>query len=186
MKTFKLSITILLAVIYSAPANAQQIGLYLTRQDFLQHKLCYQTDANTSIRLHAIFGSYQVVVVQNGKKQYFSKDQIFGYRMDGQDYRYFDHCAYRIVDTTGFYLYAYYKLDQQGKGPKRVEQFYFSTKANDDIRPLTLNNLESAFSRDTKFVYSVKGYFRSDNDLMAYDTNLKKFKLKYIYSETLR
>jgi hypothetical protein len=187
MKTFKLSITMLLiAVVYTASASAQKIGLYLTQQDFLQHKVSFETDANTRIRLHAIFGSYQVVVIQNGKKQYFSKDKIFGYRMDGQDYRYYNHCAYHIVDTTGFFLYAYYKLDQQGKGPKQVEQFYFSPKADGEIKPLTISNLQSAFSNDTRFVYTVKGFFRSDNELMAYDANLKEFKLKYLYGETLR
>jgi len=189
MKTIKLSIFAVLMAAFVCHASANNtIGLYLSQQDYRDHKLSYVTDGTngTTVRLHSFFGSYQVVVIQNGKKEYFSKDKIFGYRMDGQDYRYFNHCAYRIVDTTGFYLYAYYKLEQQGKGPKQVEKYYFSPKASDDIRLLTIDNLQSAFSSDTRFVYSVKGFFKSDNELTAYDASLKEFKLKHIYGETLR
>jgi hypothetical protein len=190
MKTIKLFASILLMIVfvYRSSAEGQKIGLYLTQQDYLNHKLSYETDGTngTQIRLHSFFGSYEVVVIQDGKKQVFSKDKIFGYRLDGQDYRYFNHSAYRIVDTTGFYLYAYYKLDQQGKGPKQVEQFYFSPKVSGEIKQLTINNLQSAFSTDTKFVYTVKGFFKSDNELMAYDQSLKEFKLKYLYGQSVR
>jgi len=189
MKTLKLFIAALIAIAFVQSASAtQKIGLYLTAEDFLNHKLSYESDGSngTKVQLHGVFGSYKVVVIQNGKKQFFSKAEIFGYRKDNQDYRYFNNSAYRIIDTQGFYIYGYCKLVPAGKGPKDVEFFYFSAKPSDEIKPLTLDNLQASFAKDTRFLYAIEGFFRTDNELTSYDTNLKEYKLKYLYAQTLR
>ena len=190
MKTIKLLITAFFAIVFvqSTFAGSQKIGLYLTAEDFLNHKLSYETDGSngTKIQLHVVFGSYKVVVIQDGKKQFFSKSEIFGYRKDNQDFRYFNNSAYRIIDTQGFYIYGYCKLVPAGKGPKQAEFFYFSSKPNDEIKPLTMDNLQTSFSKDTRFLYAIEGFFRTDNELTSYDVNLKEYKLKYLYAQTLR
>jgi hypothetical protein len=190
MKNIKLLIPVLLILVFvqNSFATAQKIGLYLTAEDFLNHKLSYESDGNNGnkIKLHEVFGSYKVIVTQNGKKQLFSKSEIFGYRKNDQDYRYFNNSAYRIIDTQGFYIYSYYRLMPEGTGPKQVEYFYFSSKSNDEIKPLTMDNLQTVFSKNTRFLYAIQGFFRTDNELTAYDTNLKEYKLKYLYTETLR
>ena len=190
MKTIKLLTTALLMIVFvqSTLAKAQKVGLYLTAEDFLNHKISYESDGSngTKIQLHEVFGGANVMVIQNGKRQAFSKSTIFGYRNNGQDYRYFNNSAYRIIDTQGFYIYGLCKLVPAGKGPKQTEFFYFSSKPDGGIKPLTMDNLQAVFSKDTRFLYAVQGFFRTDNELTAYDPNLKEYKLKYLYAQTLR
>ncbi|HTD41680.1 MAG TPA: hypothetical protein VK671_13720 [Mucilaginibacter sp.] len=189
MKTIKLLIPALLMVVFVQNSFAKQkIGLYLTAEDFSNHKLSYESDGSNGnkILLHAIFGGYKVVVVQNGKKHFFSKNEIYGYRLNDQDYRYFNNSAYRIIDTKGFYIYGYCKLIPAGKGLKQSESFYFSSKTDDDIKPLTMDNLQAAFSKNTRFLYTIQGFFKTDNELTSYDTSLKEYKLKYLYAQTSR
>jgi hypothetical protein len=189
MKTIKLLMLSLLMIVFvQASFASAKIGLYLTADDYKTHKLSFETDGtgSTRIQLHAMFGGFQVIVIQNGKKQVFNKSEIFGYRQDGQDYRYFKNSAYRIIDTHGFFIYGYCKLIQQGKNLKDSEFFYFSSNTDDEIKPLTIDNLQSVFSKDTKFLYAIQGFFRTDNELTAFDANLKEYKLKYLYAQTVR
>lgn len=189
MKTIKLQILSLLMIVFvQASFASAKIGLYLTADDYRNHKVSFETGGSngTRIQLHAVFGGFQVIVVQNGKKHVFNKSEIFGYRQDGQDYRYFKNSAYRIIDTQGFFIYGYCKLIQQGKNLKDSEFFYFSSGTDDEIRPLTMDNLQTVFSKDTKFLYTIQGFFRTDNELTAYDANLKAYKLKYLYAQTVR
>src|ERR1700761_6530409 len=120
MKTIKLLTTALLMIVFvqSTLAKAQKTGLYLTAEDFLNHKISYESDGSngTKIQLREVFGSSNVMVIQNGKRQVFLKSAIFGYRNNGQDYRYFNNSAYRIIDTQGFYIYGNSKLVPAGKG----------------------------------------------------------------------
>ena len=190
MKTIKLLIPALLMIVFvqTSFAKTQKIGLYLTSEDFLNHKLSYESDGSNGnkIQLRAVFGGHKIIVIQNGKKQLFSKSEIFGYRNDGQDFRYFNNNAYRIIDTQGFYIYGYCKLIPAGKGLKDSEFFYFSSKADAEIKPLTMDNLQAVFSKNTKFLYTIQGFFRTDNELTAYDASLKEYKLKYLYAQTSR
>lgn len=188
MKTIKLFITALLVIVFVQNTFAKQtIGLYLTAEDYLNHKLSYESDGSkgNKVFLHAVFGGYKVVVVQNGQKHAFSKGEIFGYRLNDQDYRYFNNSAYHIIDTKGFYIYGYSKLVPAGKGVKDAESFYFSSKADNEIKPLTMDKLQMVFAKDPRFLYSIQGFFRSDNELTAYDANLKEYKLKYLYAQTM-
>ncbi len=189
MKTIKLLTTALLMIVFVQNSFAtQKIGLYLTAEDFLNHKLSYESDGSNGnkIQLRDVFGSNNIMVIQTGKRQAFSKSAIFGYRNNGQDYRYFNNSAYRIIDTQGFYIYGNCKLVPAGKGPKQAEFFYFSSKPGSEIKPLTMDNLQASFSKDTRFLYAVQGFFRTDNELTSYDVNLKEYKLKYLYAQTLR
>jgi hypothetical protein len=190
MKTLKLTtvLIVLSLCIQSAFARGQKVGLYLTLEDYLKHKLSYVADGSngTRIQLQNMFGGKNVVVIQDGKKQVFQKNEIFGYHAEDQDFRYFNNIAYRIIDTGGFFIYTHSKLIQQGKGPKPVEQFYFSANPIGEIKSLTMDNLQSVFSKDTRFLYAVEGFFKSDEELPVYDTNLKEYKLKYLFAQTTK
>lgn len=189
MNTIKLMITVLLTVVFSQNSFAKQtIGLYLTAEDFSNHKISYESDGSNGnkVLLHAIFGGYKVVVVQNGKKHFFSKSEIYGYRLNNQNYRYFNNSAYRIIDTKGFFIYGYCKLIPAGKGLKQSEFFYFSSNADGEVKPLTMDNLQAVFSKNTRFLYTIQAFFKTDNELTSYDASLKEYKLKYLYAQTSR
>ena len=182
MKTLKFLIPLVLVIVFVQNSSAKQkLGLYMTAQDYLDHKLSYGSD---KIALHAVFGGYKVVVTENGKRHVFSKSEIFGYQLNGQDYRYYNNSAFRIIDTQGFFIYGYCRLVPAGKGPKDSESFFFSPAAGDEIKPLTMDNLQVVFAKKTRFLYTIQGFFKADNELISYDANLKEYKLKYLYTQT--
>lgn len=107
-----------------------------------------------------------------------------GNHCSGQDFRSVGKSRYRIVDTAGFYLYSINKLVQGEKIARPQTVYYFSKKAGDPLQELTLANLEQAFAANTRFRYRLEAQFRSDKDLIAYDKNLKTYKIKYLYSQS--
>lgn len=98
-----------------------------------------------------------------------------------KSYRFYNHSDYEIVDTASFYIYYQYKEVTTGKGLVKTDVYYFSLNNHDAIIPLTINNLKLAFPGNDKFHYALDAYFKSDEDLLAYDYFLKVYKLKYIY-----
>jgi hypothetical protein len=188
MKTIKLMIAIFIMASFSQKtiAGTQTTGLYLTSDDFINHKLSFETDGSngSKIKLNGFFESGNVVVTSNGKEQVFSKNAIFGYRSNGQDYRFFNNTAYKILDTKDFYIYSSLQLIQQGKGPKPVEAYYYSSTAKSAIEPLSIKNLQNTYAENPKFKYMVEAEFSSDNALVQYDAAIKEYKVKYIFDQS--
>jgi hypothetical protein len=188
MKTIKLMIAICIMASFSQKtiAGTQTTGLYLTSDDFINGKLSFETDGSNGnkIKLNEFFESGKVVVTYNGKEQVFSKNEIFGYRSNGQDYRFFNNTAYKILDTKDFYIYSAPKLVQEGKGPKQVETYYYSTTSKSAVERLTIKNLQNTYAENAKFKYLVEAEFSSDNALVQYDAALKEYKVKYIYDQS--
>ena len=182
MKTIKLMIAICIMASFfqKTIAGTQTTGLYLTSDDFINHKLSFETDGS-KIKLNSFFEGSKVVVANNGKEQVFSKNEIFGYRSNGQDYRFFNNTAYKILDTKDFYIYSAPKLVQEGKGPKQVETYYYSTTSKSAVERLTIKNLQNTYAENAKFKYLVEAEFSSDNALVQYDAALKEYKVKYIF-----
>jgi hypothetical protein len=194
MKTNRLSlITALLLIItvYKAQAQTQSGGLYLTYNDYATHTLRYATEPvnpkGNVILIHEFIGQKKVTVISNGKKQQFLKNTLFGYHDNyNQDYRFFDNKAYQVIDTTGFYIYSYDKLIQQGKGPKPTRTYYFSRKADSPVLPLTPENIAMAFPKNHKFRYMVEVEAKADMKLDAYDNSADEYKIKELFAESLK
>ncbi|WP_259068812.1 hypothetical protein HDF24_07855 [Mucilaginibacter sp. X4EP1] len=188
MKKFKLSMILIIIITFgfikNVNAQKQSEGLYLTYNDYLNHKLSYTTD---KISIHEFIGMKNVTVISNGKKIIIPKSQLFGYHdSNNNDYRFNDDKAYQIIDTTGFYIYSYDKLVQQGKGPKPTRVYFFSKKTDDAILPLTAENIAVAFPKNTKFKYMVEVASKSDIKLDAYDAQSNEYKIKELYTESLK
>jgi hypothetical protein len=194
MKMFKLTmiIAIIMTFGFIQKSDAQkQSGLYLTYNDYLNHKLSYTTDpANPNgnkIYIHEFLGRNNVTVISNGKKNEFEKSKIFGYSDNtGNDYRFCDDKAYQIIDTTEFCIYSFDKLIQQGKGPKPTRVYYFSKNAEGEILQLTPENIERVFPKNIKFRYMVEVAYKSDIKLDAYDEVSHEYKIKELYAESLK
>jgi hypothetical protein len=169
---------------------AQSGGVYATYDDFLHHKLLYEINCNSAkgrLRLNEFFNSPKAYIRINGEKYVFKKNDVYGYlNCRNESYRFFKNEGYRIIDTAGFFLYYQYKTEQavKGKGAVKTDICYFSTKGDNTILPLTIDNLKKSFPDNHRFHYAIEVMFKSDKDLLAYDNNLKMYKLKYIYHQS--
>ncbi len=191
MKKFILPmITVIILVFgFTIKSNAQKQsnGLYLTYNDYLNHKLSYSSVVKgDKIAIHDFLEGNTVTVISNGAKQMIAKKELFGYRENNHDYRFQDNKSYLIFDTAGFYLYSHDKLTQQAKGAKPVTTIYFSTKADKGILLLTQENIDKAFAMNYKFKNRVQAEFENDNDLTEYDDSLNQYKIKELYTESVK
>lgn len=109
---------------------------------------------------------------------------LYGGIVKGQDFRQVGREKFRIIDTSGFYLYSINKLVQGEKIARPETVYYFSVDRQAPVLELTRENLEKAFAGNAKFRYSMEEEFRSDKELMAYDKLMKVYKLKYLYSQS--
>ena len=191
MKKFILPmITVIILVFgFTIKSNAQKQsnGLYLSYNDYLNHKLSYSSVVKgDKITIHDFLEGNTVTVISNGAKQMIAKKELFGYRENNHDYRFQDNKSYLIIDTAGFYLYSHDKLTQQAKGAKPVTTIYFSTKADKGILLLTQENIDKAFAMNYKFKNRVQAEFENDNDLTEYDNSLNQYKIKELYTESVK
>ncbi|HSC38597.1 MAG TPA: hypothetical protein VLD19_12015 [Chitinophagaceae bacterium] len=194
MKTLQLTMALFIAIAATRTGAAQTTtagnsGLYLSANDFLQHKLSNEINCSGSDKLetHGLLGSASVTVVKNGQKQSFPKNQLYGYRdCKGRDYRFYNHDTYRILDTAGFFIYYGYKYEQGpgGKGLVKTDEYYFSTEGNSQLIVLNIDNLKKAFPANDRFHYQIDEECKTDKDLVAYDGFLKTYKIKYLYSQS--
>ncbi len=177
-----------LGFIKNSPAQTPSSGLYLTYNDFVNHKLSYGSDEShqNKIVLHNFLEGSNMTLISNGKKQIFAKSEIFGCRENNHDYRFQNNKAFEIVDTEGFYMYKHDKLVQRTKGLKPVTTVYFSAKANAEILELTQQNIDKAFASNYKFRNMVQAEFKTDIDLNQYDNALNKYQIKELFIESIK
>lgn len=187
MKALKLFITFLAIASFAQKSFAQDktTGLYLTYDDYLNHKISFESNG-TSITLNEFLGGSTVTVAHDGKKKSFLKSEIFGYHAQNSDYRFFNNEGYKIIDSKDFYIYSHPKLVQQGKAMKPVDAFYFSAQGTGVIKPFTIKALETAYAENPKFKYTIESQFQTDNELTQYDAAVKEYKVKYLYDQCAR
>jgi hypothetical protein len=189
---FKIAARLLVLVIIVAykPVDTSHpglTGLYLTPDDFSKHKITYSSprpDGKNKLKLNEFFGSSKGYIVYMGEKHSFDKNKIFGYQgCENISYRFFHAASYRILDTAGFYLYYRYEQEEHLKGKELVKKdnYFFSKNALAPIEPLTIENLKNVFPGDHRFHYLLDQQFRRDDELMAYDSYGKMYKVKYVY-----
>jgi len=183
--SIKAFIVIAAVTIKVASVNAQssevEKGIYLTEQDYKTHHVSYNLSRQDKLILNEFLNGKNVSLVYQGKKVKLAKSDIFGYRNDGHDFRFYNNEAYAIMDTAGFLLYSKQKLTQQGKGYKPVEQFYFSVNGAQPVMELTVRNLWNSFPKQPDFRYSIQSNFNGDAELLSYDKVLGEYKIKYLF-----
>ncbi|HVM90041.1 MAG TPA: hypothetical protein VMT76_17770 [Puia sp.] len=196
MRNFKLitafsCFSILSYCLYAQVKTNSSGGLYLTASDFQHQKITYQVnhnDANNKIRVNEFFGSSTGYVMLNGEKHSFDKKKVYGYRdFQNRTYRFYKGETYLLLDTAGFYMYYQYKSEENVKGKELIkkDEYFFSTTPGSDLQLLTIGNLKSAFAANNSFHYKLDENFRSDQDLISYDSFQKVYKIKYLYGQSL-
>ena len=157
----------MLILLQIALAGNTTIGLYLTLQDYKDHKLSYVSKYrnNGKVDVDILFGANKVLVIQDEKTRVFLKNDVFGYRIDKQDYRFYNNAEYCIVDNKHFFIYSCFKVIQQDKVPKKTEQYYFSSNPAGPIQRLTIDNLESVYGKNEKFITTMDRWFKNNNQV---------------------
>ncbi|AYL94545.1 hypothetical protein [Mucilaginibacter celer] len=184
--SIKIIILMVLIGMQAGRVNAQgnETGIYLTAADYKAGKLSYANATN--LKLNGFLGGSRVSFTDQGKKVKLKKAGIYGYRVNGADYRYQGNQAYRILDTAGFTIYSRERLVPQGKGYATTIQYYYSVDGASVVNDLTVANIGKSFAGQTEFRYNLEGSFRGDADLAAYDKLSKQYKIKYLYFEQQR
>ena len=196
MKTLKISI-ILFALIFSKSfaqatnLSAETIkpnsGIYLTASDYKHNHLHLASDrsAKNKFRLNDLFGGEKLTVSHEGKNYQFSKDSIYGYQdKDGTDYRFYkSHSSeYKILESGKIVIYERQQPGSKQTGFKPLVRYYFSNGANNNIYPLSLENLKKEFKGDKVFDF-LDTNFRSDSDLIQYDSYHYQYRINYYLSK---
>jgi len=184
-----LSLAIVCVVTVSAQSS-NVAGIYKTESDYVNHKLSYSYECASktgSIRVNDFFSSPTVVVKADGKKYSLLKSEIFGYQdCNNKNYRFYNGKVYEIVDTLGFYIYTTLVSEQTQKASFPVKKYFFSVTASAAPQALTVQQLEDVFAANTKFRYAVAAQFTSNSKLTDYDSFLHCYKLKYLFTESLK
>lgn len=196
MKTYKPTLWLPILMSISLYVSAQSVkpgtgGLYKSSEDFINQKLAYPFSCDhpgDKIKLNDFFGSVNGEIIVNGEKNVFDKTKTYGYRRcDNKNFRFYNNDIYQIIDTQGFFLYYQYRTEFEVKGiSKRESKYFFSSKPDGQIIQLSVENLEKAYSYNTKFRYKLYESNIPMKDLAAYDPYLKMYKIKYLYYESVK
>jgi hypothetical protein len=156
-------------------------GIYMTEQDYKSNKLSYVLGDNDKLRLNEFLNGKNISLNYHGKKLALAKSEIFGYRMNNHDFRFFQNEAYTIIDTAGFTIYGRDKIAQSVKRPKLEHAYFFSVNLTQPVLTLTVANLLNSFPTRTGFRYDIQNNFKQDSDLMAYDKLSGLYIIKYLF-----
>jgi hypothetical protein len=166
-----------------AQTTNKTTGIYITEQDFKTGKLSYTLGAGDKLLLHEFLNGKNITIISQGQKTKLAKSQMFGYSQNGQNYRFYQGEAYRVLDTAGFMLYSCERLAPQGKGLKPVEKYFYSVSMAAPVLSLTMANIDNSFAAETGFRYRVNSLFKQDGNLAIYDQVNRQYQIKYIYQE---
>jgi hypothetical protein len=163
-----------------------QSGIYLSPSDFKNNKLTYEDNCTdrTHIHIHDFFWSMPAIsVTHDGKKYTYKKSEVYGYRdCKNEVYRFYNSTEYRIVEAGEIFVYVLEKNIAQSKGFIVVNEYYFSTAADNEVLPLTLSNLKSSYMNNDKFLRQLATM--NADDVQEYDQAHSTFKINYLYSKT--
>ncbi|WP_184549507.1 hypothetical protein [Mucilaginibacter sp. FT3.2] len=166
-----------------AQSKINNTGVYLTEQDYKAGKLSYVLAAGDKMHLNDFLDGKNVSLTYQGKNIKLAKSEIFGYREGNHDFRFYQNEAYKVLDTAGFLLYSKNELAQQGKGPKPVEEYFYSVSTDKPVLSLTLQNIYKSFPAENGFRYGVQSNFHQDADLIIFDNVNKQYEIKFLYME---
>lgn len=176
----------LFALTQNSFAQKDSSGIYKTADDFKQRKLSYAINYKTEkhkINDNLLFNNAEIKVKHHGEKYTLQKSETYGYRSTkGQEYRFIDNKAYKILNPgEPLLIYVY---QHQSHSPKEAEKYapmyFFSVDATSSPQPLTKANLKAAFPDSHKFHDALDANFKEDKELYAYDSFHKMYKVNWL------
>ena len=195
MKNLKELLTALIIILVLSHSIAQNhkkeetlAGIYLTLADFKIDKLTYNVDCvneKQKIKLHDFFAKPYLDVYHKGKKITLQKKDTYGYKdCHGKTFRFFDNLEYELAESGGISIYFIQQSEAINKSFVNVNDYYFSVKPDGEIKPLTMQNLKSAFPDNHKFHDGLEADLKGNN-MAEFDTFHKMYKVNHIYQMSL-
>jgi len=115
----------LFALTQNSFAQKDSSGIYKTADDFKQRKLSYAINYKTEkhkINDNLLFNNAEIKVKHHGEKYTLQKSETYGYRSTkGQEYRFIDNKAYKILNPGEALLIYVYK--HPSHSPKEAEKY---------------------------------------------------------------
>jgi hypothetical protein len=168
-------------------AQRRESGIYITSQDFMDGKLSYAFNCDSSngkIKTHPIFGNQYIDIIKNGEKLRLLKDSIFGYRRCNADTRLYhpENEEYQIMENLSVVIYVsdVPVKSSTGRTVDMVPAYFFSTSLSGNIYPLTVLDLKRAFPENLKFHDLLDMTFGDGVPLSGYDYNNKIYTVNYL------
>ena len=167
-------------------AQVDSSGIYKTASDFQQKRLSYAINYKTEkhkIKNNILFNDSEIKVKHNGQTYTLDRNNTYGFKnTKGEVFRLVDKKEYRILNPGEPLLIYMYK--HPSHSPKEVQKYppmyYFSTDASAIPQDLTKANLKTAFPDNHRFHDALDAQFKNDNELYAYDSFHKMYKLSWI------
>ncbi len=122
-----------------------QDGVYLTAQDFENHKL---SETNATVFKER----YSSVKVKKDVSKVYNQQNAFGYRKGEKDWRFVGNQSYEILNKNGIYIY---RLNISNEISTQL--YYFSKEANSELISLTKRNLKRVYADNPTFVELLNG-----------------------------
>jgi hypothetical protein len=179
-----IAFTLMQLGIFNSELKAQNaLGIYLSANDFANNKLSYEKNSNEKckIKIHSASFNSHIKVTCGETTLQFSKDSIFGYKdHENIAHRFYDKKVYEVMNPGANILVYKIRIAGKTKYEQATYNYYFSKEAKAPILPLTIKNLETSFSENQMFIDFLEVHFKTDGDLLEYDTNHVMYKVNYL------
>lgn len=138
-------------------------GVYNTADDREAGSLTLEIDCKSEahkFKSGFIEDKSAIKIVRNDDTYSYLTRDLYGYRdCDGNEYHFFGGKAYELLNPgEAISIYRIF----QWKGKQRIAKFFFRKELSVKIKPLTLQNLKSAFSDEPVFLENL--HFLAPND----------------------
>jgi hypothetical protein len=179
--------SVIQASVISPPTGS---GVYRSAADYKNGKLTLAVDCQTEthkIKVHNFTNKDYIDVIHQGKKHTMKKSEIYGIRdCDGKDWRFAANKGYRIMERKALVIYQkmVQPMDPQKKAAGTRAQYFFSLGVDGPLQPLTLQNLKKTTADNHAFHDQLDAQFKSDGELMAYDSFHKQYKVNHLFAQT--
>jgi hypothetical protein len=186
----KLVVCFLFLIVCNAPqalAQERNEGIYITADDYIIGKLSYQSTQGKryKLRIHTFINTATITIISSDTTTTLLKNNVYGYRDKNKiNYRFYNNIAYEII-TTSQHIVLYKTTVLTGnKGAQTMDNYFFSATTDFPIRVLNKQNLKNEFAINTWFIAGLDLYFKTDNELLNYDTFYQQYTLHYVYALT--
>ncbi|HXB41626.1 MAG TPA: hypothetical protein VNZ49_13885 [Bacteroidia bacterium] len=179
-----IALTLVKLCFLSTILTAQQAqGVYISAADFSDNKLSYKSEGGKKckVKIHNFSFKSPVKIICGDSVFHFSKDSVYGFKdYDNKSHRFYNKTVYEIISINPYILL--YKVQEAAKTKYEaaIYSYHFSIGAGGRVFPLTIKNLETSFRDNKLFIDFLEVHFKSNGDLLEYDTNHNTYKLNYL------